>query len=81
MASVAIMAGGAVPNAVAFIGGDYLSRFFAIMIQRLPSKKKKLLRLTKPLMPNMKKKEQSCLTGPKHSMKSKSRSNKTSYEH
>lgn len=39
MASVAIMAGGAVLNAVAFIGGNYLARFFRMMIQRLPSKK------------------------------------------
>ena len=43
MASVAIMAGGAVLNAIAFIRSDHLSRFFPMMIQRLPSKKKNAL--------------------------------------
>ena len=41
MASVAIMAGSAVLNAVSFTGGNYLAHFFPVMIQRFPPKKKK----------------------------------------
>lgn len=70
MASVAIMAGGTVLNAVTKDNS-----------QRLPAKKKKdvtkLSRLTKPLIPNMKKNEQSCLIGSKRSMKTKNWPNKT----
>ena len=81
VASVAIMAGGTVLNALTFKVAIILSIFFLAMTQRLPTKKKKdmtkLSRLTKPLIPKMKKNEQSCLIGSKCSMKTKNWPNKT----
>jgi len=55
MASIAIMVGGAVLNATAFIGGNYLARALG-GVTKLHLKKKsamtKLSRLTKQLTPN-----------------------------
>lgn len=60
MASVAIIADGAVLKAVAFIGGNYLARFLSGDYPQASLEQKKdmtkLSRLIKPLMPNMKNK-------------------------
>jgi len=73
MASVAIIADGAVLNAVAFTDGNYLARFLSGDDPQASLEEKKdmtkLWRLIKLLMPNMKNKEQSCLTGSKRSTK------------
>lgn len=82
MASVAIMAGGAFLNAVAFICSNYLARFLSGDSSKAPFEGKKdmtnLSRVTKPLTPNMKKNELSCLTGSKPSTKSKSKPSRIS---
>ena len=73
MASVAIIADGAVLNAVAFTDGNFLARFLSGDDPQASLEEKKdmtkLWRLIKPLMSNMKNKEQSCLTGSKRSTK------------
>ena len=54
------MAGGAVLNAVAFISGNYLARILSGDDPKASHEKKKdttkISRLTKPLMPNTRKK-------------------------
>ena len=60
MASVAIMAAGAVLNAVAVIGGNYFARYLSgDDAKGRPRRKKqdttKLSKLPKPLMPNTRK--------------------------
>jgi len=83
MASVAIVAGGAILNAVAFIGSNYLARVLSGDSSKAPFEGKKkdmtnLSRATKPLTPNMKKNELSCSTGSKPATKSKSRPSRIS---
>ena len=82
MASVVIMAGGALLNAAAFIGGNYLARFLSgeIPVQHLRKKcaMLKLSNRTKRPTPNIKKIERRCLTGLPPTSGSKNRQSKTS---
>ena len=77
MALVAILAGGAVINAFAFVGRNYLARFLSGYDPEASLEEKKdmtkLSRLTEPPTPNTKEKEGNSLTGLKRSTKSKSR--------
>ena len=70
------MTGGAVRNTVAFIGGNYLARYPSGDDQKAALEKEKkdttkLSKLTKPLMPNTRKIERSCLITSKCSTKQK----------
>ena len=82
MASVAIMAGGALLHAAAFIGGNYLARFLSGDDSSAALEEKcamiKLSNRTKRRMPNLKKIERSCLTGLQPTSGSKNRQSKTS---
>ena len=83
MVTVAIMAGSALLNAVAFTGGNYLAGFLSSDEPEAALKEKIKTRqsspaVTKPRMPNTRKNEQSCLTGSKSSTKRKNWPTKTS---
>ena len=63
MASIAMMLGGAILNAAAFTGGNYLAKY---------------LKLIRPLKPNTRATAPSFLTGSKPTEKSKNRRSRTS---
>ena len=82
MASVAIMAGGALLNAAAFIGGNYLARFLSGNDSSAALEEKvrhdKALEVYQEAYANIKNIERSCLTGLQPTSGSKNRKSKTS---
>ena len=80
MASIAIMIGGAVLNATAFIGGNYLARALGgggKLRLKKRSATTKLSKIIKPLTPNTRATEHSFSTGSPPTRKQKSKPSRT----